>query len=84
LDTFTTSLRELKKVINTDHAGEVVLYIILSLLQVLPSETQLLPVLSFIRELSKALKSIAQKKKISADAQNRVDGILGLAGAIIL
>jgi hypothetical protein len=84
LDTFTSSLRELKKVINTDHAGEVVLYIVLSLLQVLPSETQLLPVLSFIRELSKALKSIAQKKKISADAQNRVDGILGLAGAIIL
>jgi ribosomal protein L18E len=84
LDTFTVSLRELKKVINTDHAGEVVLYIILSLLQVLPAEAQLLPVLSFIRELSKALKSIAQKKKISADAQNRVDGILGLAGAIIL
>jgi len=84
IDTFTVSLKELKKVINPEHAGEVILYIVMSLLQVLPSEAQLLPVLSFMRDLSKALKSIAQKKKISTDAQNRVDGILGVTGAIIL
>jgi hypothetical protein len=84
IDTFAVSLRELKKTINPDHAGEVVLYIILSLLQVLPDESQLLPVLHFIRDLSKALKGLAQKKKISSDAQNRVDGILGLTGAIVL
>lgn len=81
---FAVSLRELKKTINPDHSGEVILYIILSLLQVLPNESQLLPVLHFIRDLSKALKGLAQKKKIGADAQNRVDGILGLTGAIVL
>ena len=84
IDNFAVSMRELKKVINPDHAGEVILYIILSLLQVLPTESQLLPVLHFIRDLSKALKGLAQKKKISVDAQNRVDGILGLTGAIVL
>ena len=84
IDSFAVSLRELKKTINPDHAGEVILYIILSLLQVLPDESQLLPVLHFIRDLSKALKGLAQKKKISADAQNRVDGILGLTGAVVL
>jgi hypothetical protein len=84
IDTFAVSLRELKKTINPDHAGEVILYIILSLLQVLPTESQLLPVLHFIRDLSKALKGLAAKKKIGIDAQNRVDGILGMTGAIVL
>lgn len=84
IDTFAVSLRELKKVINPDHAGEVILYIVLSLLQVIPAESQILPILHFIRDLSKALKGLATKKKISADAQNRVDGILGLTGAIVL
>jgi hypothetical protein len=82
IDSFTNSLKDLKKVFEMDHAGEATMYILLSLLQVLPTESQLLPVIQFVRDVSKALRG--QKKKVAADTVNRIDGIVGLAGTVIL
>jgi hypothetical protein len=82
IDSFANSLKDLKKVFEMDHAGEVTMYILLSLLQVLPTESQLLPVLQFVRDVSKALRG--QKKKVATDTVNRIDGIVGLAGTVIL
>lgn len=85
VDPFLNLLRDLKQIFDMNHAGELVMYILLSLLQVLPTETQLIPVLQFVRDVSKALKGMAAKgKKISNDTQNRIDGILGLVGMVIL
>jgi hypothetical protein len=82
IESFTNSLKDLKKVFEMDHSGEVTMYILLSLLQVLPTESQLLPILQFVRDVSKALRG--QKKKVGADVVNRIDGIVGLAGTVIL
>ena len=79
--TFSSSLSQLRVAFNLDNAGESILYLLISLLQVLPSESQLLPVLQNIREVTKVLKA---NTKIAKDAKDRTEGILGLAGAIVL
>lgn len=84
VDVFTNSLKELRKVFDFDNPGESILYLILSLLQVLPTDSQLLPVLQYVRNVSKALKGIARTKKFSNDTENRIYGTVGLAGAVVL
>lgn len=86
MDSFTNSLKDMKKVFDLKNPGEAILYLVLSLLQVLPTETQLKPVIDYVREISKALKQSSQKKKIkvSPDTENRIFGTIGLAGAVVL
>ena len=84
VDVFTNSLKELRKVFDLDSPGESILYLILSLLQVLPTDTQLLPVLQYVRNISKALKVAAKAKKFTNDTENRIYGTIGLAGAVVL
>lgn len=81
IDSFTNSLVQLKHLIDTDHAGESLVYILLSVLQVLPQETQILPVLQLIRRITGALKS---RTKITKENQDRIEGLLGLAGMVVL
>ena len=84
MNVFTNSLKDLKKIFDLKNTGEAILYLLLSLLQVLPTDTQLLPVLQYVRKISKALKQASQKKKFASDVENRIYGIIGLAGMIVL
>jgi len=77
---FTKSLVDLRGVFDLDkskHIGRAILYLLLSLFQVVPLESQLLPVLTFMDGVSAALRS--QKK-----ATDETDGILGIVGMAIL
>jgi len=78
---FANSLNKLKTAFILDNPGEAILYLLLSLMQVLPSESQLLPVVQNIRELTSVLKA---NKKIEKTAKERTEGILGIAGMVVL
>lgn len=80
LDTFTNSLLKIKEHIDLTHGGENLLYLLLAVLQILPQETQLLPIIGFVRTLTKALKA----RKIQKDDQERIECILGLCALITL
>lgn len=77
---FTKSLVDLKDVFELDkrrHIGRMVLYLLLSLFQVVPLESQLLPVLTFMDGISAAFK--AAKK-----GSDELDGSIGIVGMAIL
>jgi hypothetical protein len=77
---FTKSLADLKGVFELDkgrHIGRMVLYLLLSLFQVVPLESQLLPVLTFMDGISGAFK--AAKK-----GSDELDGAIGIVGMAIL
>lgn len=78
---FTNSLNKLKSSFILENPGEAILYLLLSLMQVLPTESQLLPVVQNIRELTAVLR---MNKKIEKVAKERTEGILGIAGMVIL
>jgi len=78
---FSTSLSKLKTAFMLDNPGESILYLLLSLLQVLPTESQLLPVIQNIRELTSVLRT---NKKIDKAVKERTEGILGIAGMVVL
>jgi hypothetical protein len=84
VDIFTNSLKELRAVFELENPGEAILYLMLSLLQVLPTDSQLLPILQFVRDISKALRAASKTRKIAADIQNRVEGVIGLSASVIL
>lgn len=75
---FASSLTQLKNAFDLNNAGESVLYLLLSQLQVLPNEGQLIPVLSNIREGSVAAR------KLPPNVKNRFEGLLGIAGTVVL
>jgi len=77
---FTTSLLELKQLFQLQNAGEAIIYMILALLQVLPSSANLLPILQHIRKFSVAFKA----RKMEKAAREKAEGVLGLCGAVIL
>jgi hypothetical protein len=78
---FSTSLNKLKTAFMLENPGEAILYLLLSLLQVLPTESQLLPIVQNIRELTSVLRA---NKKIDKTAKERTEGILGIAGMVVL
>jgi hypothetical protein len=80
-DVFTNSLLKLKSAFILDNPGETIMYLLISLLQVLPTETQLLPIIQNIRELTSLLRA---NKKIEKEAKERTEGVLGIAGMVIL
>lgn len=76
----TKSLSELKDVFELEkgkHVGRMVLYLLLSLFQVVPLESQLLPVLTFMDGMSGAFK--AAKK-----GSDELDGAIGIVGMSVL
>uniref|UniRef100_A0A6C0JLR5 Uncharacterized protein n=1 Tax=viral metagenome TaxID=1070528 RepID=A0A6C0JLR5_9ZZZZ len=84
-DNVVNSLAELKKLFNPDNAGESLLFTIMTFLQVLPDEKQLMPILQLIRKLSAGLKArAAASKAIAKEKQELVEGSLGIAGAVVL
>lgn len=80
-DTTVLSLRNMMRLFILDNAGEAVLYLLLSLLQILPAEDQILPVLQNIRKLTAVLRA---NKKIPAMDKDRIESILGIAGAVVV
>lgn len=50
-------------------------------MQVLPEETQILPIITFIRKLSAVVR---MNKKIEKQAKERIEGILGISGMVTL
>lgn len=79
--TFSSSLSQLRTAFNLDNAGESIVYLLLSLLQILPSESQLLPILQNMRAINAALKA---KTNILKEDKERTEGIIGIAGAVTL
>lgn len=83
-DPVQNTLLGMKKLFDLDNQGELLLYTYISLLQVVPEEGQLVSVLQMIRKISTALKSVAATRKLSKSDQERAEGLIGLAGTIIL
>lgn len=81
ISTFTTSIKELGKLFNLENPGEATMYLLLSLLQVLPNESAILPVLQNIRKLTAVLRS---NKKVESTAREKAEGITGIAGMVVL
>ena len=79
LETFVTRLRALSPLFDMKDPADSTLFLILSLLQVLPEESQLVPILQFGRDLSKTLGT-----KGATDQIVSTRGVVGLAGAIVL
>ena len=79
-DSLTLGLRELHSTFATDNASEMILYTLLSILQVLPTNEQLLPILQAVRKMSASL----HKANKGPEFTNRADGIIGLMGAVLL
>jgi hypothetical protein len=73
-----SSLSQLKNVFDENNGGESVMYLILNSLQIIPSESQLIPILGNIRKGSLAAK------KLQGSARNKFEGLLGIAGTVTL
>jgi hypothetical protein len=82
ISSVTSSLKELRtKLFDLENAGEATLYLILSLLQVVPNETFLVPVLQYIRKLTALLRG---RKGVEKAIRERAEGVLGLVGSIVI
>lgn len=80
-NSFTNSFVKLKSNFDLNHGGEAAFFLVMASLQILPQETQLVPIIGLMRELTKALKS---RSKISERDQKRIEGILCIPALIIL
>ena len=80
-ETFANSLKQLQPTFVLTNTGEAIFYLLLSVLQVLPEDSQLLPILDNIRTLTTVLRA---NKKISAQDKDRIEGVLGIAGMVVL
>ena len=78
---FASSLRDIQKMFIVGRTSEDVLYLLLSLLQVLPEAKQLLPILQTVREIA---ESVRRAPKIPQAGKDRVEGILGIIGCVFL
>ena len=77
---FTNSINSLKPIFKLENAGEAILYLLISLMQVLPTEAQLIPIVQNIRTLTDGLRGRSVKK----EDKERVECILGIAGMVTL
>lgn len=75
---FAVNLRTLQGLFNTGEPAEDIMYLLISLLQVLPEEKQLIPLISYVRE-----ESIKVRTKLGAklaEKKNDVDLMFGMFG----
>ena len=79
-DPFSTSLAKMKALFDLENGSELLTYTLLSLLQIVPQEEQLLPIVQWMRRFTASLKARKQAK----ESQERLEGVLGLAGTTIL
>jgi len=81
ISSITNSINELGKLIDKTNPGEVTLLILLSLLQVLPSEGYFLPLIQNVRDLSGVIRS---NKKIDKTDREKSEGAFGIAAMVVL
>jgi hypothetical protein len=77
---FAAELKNMQSVFRNDRPGEDLMYLILSLIQVLPLEEQLQPILDYVRTESGKVQARISGKKLSAKQQGDVDMALSLFG----
>lgn len=80
VSSYSNSLTKLKSVFDLNHGGEVGLFLLIATLQLLPHESQLVPILGLIREITKSLKA----RKVAKADQDRIEGILCIPALVIL
>jgi hypothetical protein len=81
----TNTILKLKGVFDLNNSGESVLYLLITLLQVVPYEQQVIPIIQLIRKIIQSLRSrAASSGKISKTDQERIEGILGVCGMVVL
>lgn len=78
---FSTSIQKLQKMFIVGRTSELILSLMINLLQILPEEKQLLPILQTIREVSEPLRRNA---KISQQQKDRLEGVFGVIGIVFL
>jgi hypothetical protein len=84
---FASSLKKLQSLFNEKDPADDIFYLLLSLIQVLPEEDQLKPVLDFVRSESAKVKTKIAGKKLSAKEESNIDlalGLFGFGGFVIL
>jgi hypothetical protein len=85
--TFAASLQTIQSLLKLADPAEDIMYLLFSLLQILPEEDQLKPILGFIRSESAKLTSKIAGKKLTAKQTSDVDlarAVFGFAGVVIL
>jgi hypothetical protein len=78
------SLNSLKNLFDEKNGGESLLYIVLSFLQIIPIEQQIIPILQLIRNITENLKKRSKLGKISQDDSDYAEGLMGIAGLITI
>jgi hypothetical protein len=74
--TYTTQLRGMKDMLDTEDPAEGTLFLLISLLQILPAADQLLPIIQEARALAGGLKP--------RDRDGKARGMVGIAATVIL
>lgn len=82
ISSVSSSLYEISSLFNLEKStAEQTFYLLLQLLQVLPSESVLLPILQYTRNAESVLKS---NKKIDQEKREKVEGVFGIVAMVIL
>ena len=79
-ESFTESLKNLQAAFKTANPGEDIMFLVLSLIQVVPEQGQLKPYLDFVRRESDKLRSRISGKKLSGKQSADVDVALAIFG----
>lgn len=85
--TFAASLKKLQTLFNLSSPGEDIFYLLLSLLQVLPEENQLKPILDFVKRETDKVNAKIAGKKLTSKQQGDINlalSIFGFSGVVIL
>lgn len=77
----TITVNELERLFDKKSAGELMLLLLLSLIQIKPQEAIILPIIHYIRAASSVLTA---NKKISKDDREKIEGVFGIVGGVIL
>ena len=77
---FAEELKQMQTVFKSNHPAEDLMYLLISLIQVLPSEDQLKPLLDYVRSESAKVQARITGKKLSSKQQGDVDMALSLFG----
>jgi hypothetical protein len=79
---YSSSLADLKKLFNLEKStSDQVLYLLLQLLQILPSESSLLPIIQYTRNAETVLRG---NKKIDDAKREKIEGVFGIVAGVLL
>ena len=79
-DDLKNSLLELRKNFDLNNPAELILYSMLSWLQILPEESQVLPIIQYIRRLSRAYRASTAAKS----EKDLIECLFGVTGTVVI